>query len=553
MTSDQSRMKREHPSVAPKAAPRSPKIVIADALPDSAADLLSREGWEVDARAGRPRDELLRDLRDAEGLIVRSSTQVDANLLAAAPHLKVIARAGTGIDNVDLNAASERGILVLNAPGANSVSVAEHTCALMLTLGRSITRADAAMKNGQWTKQALLGTELQGKTLGLVGLGRIGQEVASRARAFGMQIIAHDPYISEQVAKDFDAELVTLDELCERSDFVSLHVPTTDATHQMFDADQLARCKSGLRLINTARGDLIDESALTNAIESGQIGGAGLDVFEREPPIDSRLTALPEVVATPHIAGSTKEAQELVSTEVAASVRDYLGLGIVRNAVNFPSIAPEDLKRLQPFVDLAQKLGAFVAQLATGRTRTVGIRYYGDLATGNNEPIVAAVLTGLFRTMLSSTVTLINARTVAEARDVEVVESRSSRPRNFTSLLSVQLHTSESELWVEGAIFEHGGARLILLDGVEIEADLEGSHIVIRNLDEPGVIGTVGSILGKAQVNIARFALGRGSAGAIAVINVDEPTKTDDRKLDEGLLESLRAVPAIRAADLVRI
>ena len=553
MTSDQSRMKREHPSVAPKAAPRSPKIVIADALPDSAADLLSREGWEVDARAGRPRDELLRDLRDAEGLIVRSSTQVDANLLAAAPHLKVIARAGTGIDNVDLNAASERGILVLNAPGANSVSVAEHTCALMLTLGRSITRADAAMKNGQWTKQALLGTELQGKPLGLVGLGRIGQEVASRARAFGMQIIAHDPYISEQVAKDFDAELVTLDELCERSDFVSMHVPTTDATHQMFDADQLARCKTGLRLINTARGDLIDESALTNAIESGQIGGAGLDVFEREPPIDSRLTALPEVVATPHIAGSTKAAQELVSTEVAASVRDYLGLGIVRNAVNFPSIAPEDLKRLQPFVDLAQKLGAFVAQLATGRTRTVGIRYYGDLATGNNEPIVAAVLTGLFRTMLSSTVTLINARTVAEARDVEVVESRSSRPRNFTSLLSVKLHTSERELWVEGAIFEHGGARLILLDGVEIEADLEGSHIVIRNLDEPGVIGTVGSILGKAQVNIARFALGRGSAGAIAVINVDEPTNTDDRKLDEGLLESLRAVPAIRAADLVRI
>ena len=278
-----------------------------------------------------------------------------------------------------------------------------------------------------------------------------------------------------------------------------------------------------------------------------------MDVFEREPPIDSRLTALPEVVATPHIAGSTKEAQELVSTEVAASVRDYLGLGIVRNAVNLPSIAPEDLKRLQPFVDLAQKLGAFVAQLATGRTRTVGIRYYGDLATGNNEPIVAAVLTGLFRTMLSSTVTLINARTVAEARDVEVVESRSSRPRNFTSLLSVQLHTSESELWVEGAIFEHGGARLILLDGVEIEADLEGSHIVIRNLDEPGVIGTVGSILGKAQVNIARFALGLGSAGAIAVINVDEPTNTDDRKLDEGLLESLRAVPAIRAADLVRI
>ena len=270
------------------------------------------------------------------------------------------------------------------------------------------------------------------------------------------------------------------------------HLPLTATTRRMFNAKQLAKFKYGSHLINTSRGDLIDESELADAIESGQIGGAGLDVFECEPPIDSRLIALPQVVATPHIAGSTQEAQQLVGTETAAGIRDYLQLGIVQNAVNFPSIPLEELRRLQPFVNLAEKLGAFVAQLATGRTRTVNIRYYGGLTTGTNEPLVGAVLKGLFQTMLSSTITLINARSVAEGRGVDVVESRSPRPRNFTSLMAVKLDTSDGELWVEGAIFEHGGARIVLLDGVEIEAGLEGSHIVIRNLAERGVVGAVG-------------------------------------------------------------
>ena len=321
----------------------------------------------------------------------------------------------------------------------------------------------------------------------------------------------------------------------------------------MFNAKQLAKCKYGARLVNTSRGDLIDESALVDAIESGQVSGAGLDVFECEPPIDSSLIALPQVVATPHIAGSTQEAQQLVGTETAAGIRDYLQFGIVQNAVNFPSMPLEELKRLQPFVDLAEKLGAFVAQLATGRTQTVNIRYYGGLTTGNNEPLVGAVLKGLFQTMLSSTVTLINARAVAEARGVDVVESRSPRPRNFTSLMSLKLDTSNGELSVEGAIFEHGGARIVLLDGVEIEANLEGTHIVIRNLDEPGVVGAVGSILAECGLNIARFALGRDPAGAVSIISIDDSMDSDNRELDEELLETLRAVPAIRSAQLVRI
>ena len=546
-------MRPENLSGGTSVTPDPPKIVIADSLPESAADLLRQMGWKVDARAKRSREKLLRELKDADGLIVRGSTQVDAELLASAPQLKVIARAGTGVDNIDVRAASARGILVINAPGANSVSVAEHTCALMLALGRSIARADTAMKQGHWTKKELIGIELRGKNLGLVGLGRVGQEVAFRARAFGMHVVAHDPYISEHLAKSLDVELLTLDELCAKSDFVSLHVPLTATTHQMFNAKQLAKCKYGARLVNTSRGDLIDESALVDAIESGQVSGAGLDVFECEPPIDSRLIALPQVVATPHIAGSTQEAQQLVGTETAAGIRDYLQFGIVQNAVNFPSMPLEELKRLQPFVDLAEKLGALVAQLATGRTQTVNIRYYGGLTTGNNEPLVGAVLKGLFQTMLSSTVTLINARAVAEARGVDVVESRSPRPRNFTSLMSLKLDTSNGELWVEGAIFEHGGARLVLLDGVEIEASLEGTHIVIRNLDEPGVVGAVGSILAECGLNIARFALGRDPAGAVSVISIDNSMDSDNRELDEELLETLRAVPAIRSAQLVRI
>ena len=529
------------------------KIVVADDLPASAIELLSAEGWTVDARAGRPRDELVRDLADADGLVVRSATRVDAELIAAAPHLRVVARAGTGVDNVDLDAASARGILVLNAPGANSVSVAEHACALILGLGRSIARADASIKQGRWDKKELVGVELRGKTLGIVGLGRVGQELASRGRAFGMRVLALDPYISSHVAADCDVELVSLDELCARSDFISLHVPSTAGTRGMFDAAQFERCKPGLRIINTARGDLIDEHALADAIASGRIGGAGLDVFADEPAPYPRLAAMPEVIATPHIAGSTVEAQQLVGVETAAGVRDYLRDGIVRNAVNFPSISPEAFKRLQPFMGLAERLGAFLAQLAKGRTQTLGIRYYGTLAEGPNEPLVGAVLVGLFRTMLSSTVTAINARAVAKERGVEVVESRSSRPRDFTSLLSVKLATHECELWVEGAIYEHGGARLVLLDGVEVEADLEGTLIVIRNVDEPGVIGGVGTILGRHEINIGSFALGRGPAGAVAVVNVDEPTDPTQGRVTDGVLDELRAIPAIRTVDLLRI
>ena len=531
------------------------KIVIADSLPASAADLLRSEGWTVDARAGRPLAELKADLTDADGLIVRSATKVDADLLADAARLRVVARAGTGVDNVDLDAASQRGILVLNAPGANSISVAEHACALMLTLARSIAAADAQMKTGRWEKTSLQGAELRRKTLGVVGLGRIGREVVLRARAFEMDIIAHDPFISTQVAEDLGVELVSLDTLCARADFITLHVPSTAGTRSLLDREQLARCKPGVRIINTARGDLIDHAALVEALASGHVAGAGLDVFPTEPPADTTLTGLPQVVATPHIAASTKEAQELVGVETATCVREFLRSGIVRNAVNFPSVAPEEFRRLQPYVTLAERLGSLLSQLTTDRIEGVGVRYYGELAGGSQDILVGAVLVGLFRPMLSSAVTLVNARSVAKQRGLDVIESHSSRARNFTSLISVKLHTDRGERWAEGAVFEPKEPRLVLLDGVEVEAPLDGTLIVIQNNDQPGVIGEVGTILGRHGINIATFALGRGPAGAVGVVKVESGTSpaTGEPVVPNALLEEVAQVPAVQHAALVHL
>src|SRR4051812_21363519 len=332
-------------------------IVIADSLPSSVTDTFRALGWTVDARAGRSPDDLARDLGEADALIVRSATQVTASVMASAPRLRVVARAGTGVDNVDVPAASDRGIVVMNAAGANSVSVAEHTFALILALARAVPAADASMKKGVWDKKRLTGMELRGKTLGIVGFGRIGREVAARGRAFGMEIVAYDPFIAARAADAAGVPLLSLDGLLQRADFITLHVPALDETRHMINATTLARCRKGVRIVNTARGELIDEAALADAIESGHVGGAGLDVFEVEPPKAHRLQSLPQVVATPHIAASTTEAQEQVGVEIAVSVRDYLSEGLIRNAVNFPAIPAEDFPRVRPYLQLGQMLG----------------------------------------------------------------------------------------------------------------------------------------------------------------------------------------------------
>jgi len=529
------------------------KIVIADDLPASALDLLRAEsGWIIDNRPGRSPAALAADLADADALIVRSATQVTAGLLEAAPQLRIIARAGTGVDNVDVAAASARGVLVVNAPGANSISVAEHTLALMLALARLVPAADRAMKEGRWDKKRFLGNELRGKTLGVAGLGRIGREVAQRARSFGMRIVAHDPYISADVAAGLGIELLTLDALCTTADYITLHLPLTPETRHVFNDARFAACKPGLRLVNTARGELIDEGALRRAIESGIVEGAGLDVFEVEPLKDWSLAQLPQVVATPHIAASTEEAQELVGTDTAATVRDFLQSGIVRNAVNFPSLQPEELQRLQPWIRLADQLGGLAAQMGAARIQAVGVRYYGALVDARAvEVLAASAAAGVLRPILSSGVSIVNARAAAEARGVDIVESRSSRARDYTGLLSIKLQTDQGERLVEGTVFEPNNIRLVSARGVNIEAPLGGTMLMITNDDQPGVIGEVGTILGRHKVNIANFALGRNEHGAIGLVNVDEDTAAP-AVLDNAVAE-LRKVAAIREAWIVRL
>jgi len=528
------------------------KIVVSDELPETALAILRKEGWEVDARTGRKPEELAKDLADADALIVRSATKVTKDLLAAAPVLRIIGRAGSGVDNIDMPAASGKGVLVVNAPGANSIAVAEQALALMLSLARSVPAADQAMKAGKWEKKKFMGTELRNKVLGIAGLGRIGQEVAARARSFGMTIIAYDPYISADVAASIGVELRSLDELCAESDYLTLHMPSTPETKNLFNDERFARCKKGIRIVNTARGELIDEAALCRAIESGIVGGAGIDVFQKEPPVDWTLPQMAKVVATPHLAASTEEAQEQVGLDTANAVRDFLARGVVRNAVNFPTVPADELQRLQPWLRLAEGLAAVVSQMGPARVEQIGLRYYGALADNRAAELLAAsAAAGVLRPILSGGVSVVNARAAARERGIEIAETRSTRPRDFASLVSLKLHTSDGERWAEGTVFEPNNPRLVSVRGVNVEAPLTGSLLIISNDDQPGVIGEVGSILGKHGVNIANFALGRNETGAVGVVNVDE--ESSQANALAAAVDAIRKISAVRDAWLVRL
>ena len=528
------------------------KIVVSDDLPESALDILRSQGWEIDARSGRKPEDLAKDLADADALIVRSATKVTKDLLAAAPKLRIIGRAGSGVDNIDMPAASGKGVLVVNAPGANSIAVAEQALALMLSLARSVPAADQAMKAGKWEKKKFMGTELRNKVLGIAGLGRIGQEVAARARSFGMTIVAYDPYISADVAASIGVELKSLDEVCATADYLTLHMPSTPDTKNLFNDERFAKCKKGIRIINTARGELIDEAALCRAIENGNVGGAGIDVFQKEPPVDWTLPQLAKVVATPHLAASTEEAQEQVGLDTAGAVRDFLAKGVVRNAVNFPAVPADELQRLQPWLRLAEGLAAVVSQMGPARVEQIALRYYGALADNRAAELLASsAAAGVLRPILSGGVSVVNARAAAKERGIEITETRSSRARDFASLVSLKLHPSDGERWVEGTVFEPSNPRLVSVRGVNVEAPLSGTLLIISNDDQPGVIGEVGTILGTHGVNIANFALGRNETGAIGVVNVDEETTRAGELA--AAVDSIRKIGAVRDAWVVRI
>ena len=532
------------------------KIIIPDPLPASAITLLESEGWHVDAKDGRSQEKLVRDVADADALIVRSATKVTSEVIDAASNLRVIGRAGTGVDNVNLASASQKGILVINAPGANSISVAEHAFALILSSARLIPQADAKMKAGIWDKKAFRGSELRDKTLGIIGFGRIGREVSQRAQAFDMNVIAHDPFVTSQAADKAGIELVELENLAQRSDFITLHLPSTTQTNQLIDDSFLSHCKNTVQIINTARGTLIDEEALTKAILEDRIGGAALDVYQSEPPGLDSIATTPGVVATPHIAASTNEAQELVGLETATAVRDYLKAGIVRNAVNYSSVGPEQYKLIKPYLVLAERMASLLAQLAVSRIKGLGIRYYGPLADGDNEMIVGSAVVGLFRHILSSSVSLINARPLAEQRGLEIVESRSTRPRSFTHLISLKLQTDDGDHWAEGTVFEPDRPRIVRLDDVEVEFPLTGTLIVVKNEDRPGVIGEVGSVLGRHGINISSFSLGRNSNGAIGVVRINEelgPQSTTSQRINSQIRSELENIKAVQSVRLVGI
>jgi D-3-phosphoglycerate dehydrogenase len=534
---------------ADKSGGEAMKIVLAEKVsPATLAVFSSEPGWEVKTHDQLP-DGLPVALKDADALVVRSAVQVDDALMEHAPKLRVIGRAGVGVDNIDAEAATRRGIVVMNTPGANAVAVAELTICLMIALARKVPAANSSMHAGKWDKKNLQGMELRGKTLGILGLGRIGIEVARRARGFGMEIVGTDPFVSVAVARENGISLVSTEELFAKADYLTLHVGLTPQTNGIINAKTLAAMKKGVRIINCARGELVVEADLAAALKSGQAGGAALDVFSVEPLKDSPYFELDNVILTPHIAGSTGEAQEAVGIQIAQQVREYLKLGVVQNAVNLPSLSHEEYLKLAPYIDLAGRLGAFLAQAGKGGIESIALIYGGALAEVKTELIRNAAIAGLLQG--SENVNRINAAAIAAERGIRVHEEKQESHRGgAASVLSVVLHTSAGESRASATVIHDEQPRLLAFDGIDVEAPLAGSLVVCRNLDVPGVIGKIGTILGQQGVNIANFALGRECHGAgtaakpvkaLAVVQVDEPVAQpvlDALKTIEALLEA---------------
>ena len=526
------------------------KIVLAEKVsPATLAVFAAEPGWDVKTHDQLP-DGLAAALADADALVVRSAVQADDALMEKAPKLRVIGRAGVGVDNIDAEAATRRGIVVMNTPGANAVAVAELTIALMLALARKLPAANTSMHAGKWEKKNLQGAELRGKTLGILGLGRIGLEVARRARGFGLDILGCAPFVSAAVARETGIKLVTLDELIAGSDYLTLHVGLTPQTTGVINAKTLAKMKKGVRIVNCARGELIVYADLVDALKSGQVAGAALDVFAVEPPKESPYFAMDNVILTPHVAGSTGEAQEAVGVQIACQVRDYLKLGVVQNAVNLPSLSYEEYTVLAPFIDLAGRLGAFLAQAGKHGIESIDLVYGGTLADTKTELVRNAAIAGLLQG--SENVNRINAAAVAEERGIRIHEEKTDTHRGgAATVLTIVLHTAAGISRASGTVIHGEQPRLLEFDSIDIETPLEGNFLVCRNLDVPGVIGKIGTILGQQGVNIANFALGRERAGAkpvkaLAVVQVDAP-------VPDSVLEALATIEALLEAKPVQL
>ena len=516
------------------------KVLVSDNISSKGVEILKKAGLTVDVKTGMKPEELKACIGDYSGLVIRSATKVTAEIIEAASNLKVIGRAGSGLDNVDKVAASKKGIVVMNTPGGNTVTTAEHTIAMLFSLARLVPQATASMKAGKWEKKKFMGVELFNKTLGIIGLGAIGGQVAKKAQGLEMNVIAYDPFLSEDKAQAMGIKKGSLDEIFAESDFITIHAPMTPETKGLINASTIAKMKNGVRIINCARGGIIHEKDLFEAIKNGKVAGAALDVFEKEPPEDNPLLTLDNLICTPHLGASTEEAQENVALAIAEQIADYLVHGTIRHAVNFPSIPSDQVPRLQPYIDLADKLGSFCCQIFEGGATEITVEYLGDASTINTAPVTIAAIKGYLSPILLETVNFVNAPFIAKERGIDVKETKSSDAGDFHSKITIRIKAKNKESYVSGTLYSKKDPRVIEIDHFTVEIVPEGELLLIYNNDKPGVIGNIGTLMGKNNINIARMHFGRESAGgmAISVVSLDAKPGAD-------VIEQLKALPNI--------
>jgi len=524
----------------------APRVLISDKLSPAAVAIFKERGVEVDVKPGLDKDELANIIGDYDGLAIRSATKVTAKLLERAVKLKVIGRAGIGVDNVDIPAATARGVIVMNTPFGNSITTAEHAIALMFALARQLPAADASTQAGKWEKNRFMGVEVTGKTLGVIGCGNIGAIVASRGLGLKMRVIAFDPFLSVERAAEIGVEKVELDDILKRADFITLHTPMTPQTKNILSAAALAKTKKGVRIINCARGGLVDEAALRAALDSGHVAGAAFDVFVEEPATSNPLFGHPNVVATPHLGAATNEAQENVALQVAEQMSDYLMRGAISNAVNFPSITAEEAPLLRPFIALAEGLGSFAGQLTEDPISKVTITYEGAVAGLKTKALTSAAIAGLLRPSLAD-VNVVSAPSIAASRGVVIEEATRAAQSDYESFITLSVTTDKQERSVGGTVFHDGKPRILSIKGIKVDAEFTPSMIYVTNEDKPGFIGRFAGLLGKAGVNIATFALGRDRQGgsAIALVSIDGPAP-------EGALAEVSALPGVKQAKALK-
>lgn len=524
------------------------KVLVSDNISPKGVDILEKAGLKVDVKTGMTPEELKKVIGKYDGLVIRSATKVTKEIVEAAKKLKVVGRAGSGLDNVDKVAATKHGVVVMNTPGGNTITTAEHTIALIVSTARQVPQATASMKQGKWEKKKFMGVELYGKTLGIIGIGAIGSHVAKIAQGMGMDILAYDPHLSEEKKRTLGVTVVGLNDLIKKADFITMHIPLTDETRHLINAKSIAKMKKGVRIVNASRGGVVDEAALYDALKSGKVAAAALDVFEKEPPEDSPLFELDNFICTPHLGASTADAQENVALAVANQIADYLNDGLIRHAVNFPSVSADALPVLQPYINLAERMGGFISQNFEGGIEEVLIEYKGSVVDLNLEPIKIAVLKGILTPILEETVNFINAPLIAKERGIEIKEITTDDAGDYQNMLVVKIKSGKKESTVEGILHGRKEPRIISINEFKVEVIPEGELLVLGNNDKPGVIGDLGTLLGKNSINISRMHFGRAKKGgrAISVFNVDT-------SVSKNIISSIKKLPNVLSVKKIHL